>query len=186
MTTSSRRRRSIRIPGHDYTRGTYFVTIVTFERQCLLGDVVDGEVQLGDMGMIVTQEWLLSAELRPEIGIDEFVVMPNHFHGIVTLLRPQSLKPSDGARDAGPHGRAPRGTADQPSVRAPRSLGSFIAGFKGAATARINAVRGMAGVPVWQRNYHERIIRSEDELTRTRQYILDNPLNWPNDPENRA
>jgi hypothetical protein len=70
--------------------------------------------------------------------------------------------------------------------RAPRSLGSFVAGFKAAATKRINALHNTPGAPVRQRNYYQRIIRSEAELNRIRRYILDNRAQWHEDPENPA
>jgi len=164
-------RRSIRLPAYDYTQpGAYFVTVVTYQRECLVDEIADGQVRLTRYGEIVHSEWLRSAQVRPEIGLDEFVVMPNHIHGIVIIR---------GAVLVGAHGRAPLHP-----YRSPRSLGSFVAGFKSAATKRINALRRMPGVPVWQRNYYERVVRNEEELNRIRQYILENPLRWAEDPEN--
>ena len=93
--------------------------------------------------------------------MDVYVVMPNHIHGIVLILEHPDVA-------VGAHGRAPL-------RRSPRSLGSFIAGFKSVVTRRINQTRGTPGSPVWQRNYYEHVIRSEDELLRTRKYILNNP-----------
>ena len=102
--------------------------------------------------------------------MDVYVVMPNHIHGIVLILEHP-------AAAVGPHGRAPL-------CRSPRSLGSIIAGFKSVVTRRINQTRGTPGSPVWQRNYYEHVIRSEDELLRTRKYILNNPTGWFEDPDN--
>jgi len=82
----------------------------------------------------------------------------------------------------GAHGRAP--LPSSPPYRPPRSLGSLVAGFKSAATKRINEIRGTLGVPVWQRNYYERVIRDDEELSRIRQYIVDNPTHWEEDTEN--
>ena len=79
-------RRSIRLPGYDYTRsGYYFVTICCYQRQCLFGDILDGVMQLNQFGEIVQKEWLRSSIIRQEIELNEFVVMPNHFHGIVII-----------------------------------------------------------------------------------------------------
>ena len=163
-------RRSIRLREYDYAQaGAYFVTLVAHARECLFGRVVEGQTHLSMPGEVVAAEWLRSARIRGEIELDAFVVMPNHVHGIVVI------------RDVGAHGRAPLPTALR---RSPRSLGSFIAGFKSAATKRINAIRGTPGVPVWQRNYYEHVIRDDDDLGRVRRYIAENPLRWDEDPEN--
>jgi hypothetical protein len=81
------RRRSIRLPGWDYrSRGAYFVTIATQGRECLFGEVVDGEMVLSDFGNVVVEEWERTAQLRPYVRLDAFVVMPNHVHGIIWIL----------------------------------------------------------------------------------------------------
>ena len=105
-------RRSIRLPAYDYAQaGAYFVTIVTNVRACLFGEILDGEMRLSKAGEIVAQEWQRSAEIREEIKLDEWVVMPNHIHGIIFI------KESMGGQPVGAHSGAPlRG-------RAPRSLG---------------------------------------------------------------
>lgn len=168
-------RRSIRLPGHDYaSTGAYFVTIVTKERECLFGDVVHGEARLNSFGDVIARESARSAEIRKEISLDSFVVMPNHMHAIVHI------------RSVGAHDRAPLRTprpGDLP-LRRPRSLGALIAGFKSSATKTINLMRDAPGVPIWQRNYYERVIRNADDLARICQYIKDNPANWQADPEN--
>ena len=167
-------RRSIRLRGYDYRQaGAYFVTVVTHQRQCLFGEIVDGETRVSRYGHTVREEWLRSAEIRCEIELDAFVVMPNHIHGIV-VIRHQST-------DVGAHGRAPLPPAPH---RPPRSLGSFVAGFKSATTKRINEIRRTPGLPVWQRNYYEHVIRNDDELNHVRQYIIDNPGHWGEDREN--
>ena len=165
-------RRSIRLSGYDYAEeGAYFVTVVTHQRECLFGGIADGEMRIDRYGEVVRDEWLRSVQIRREIELDAFVVMPNHLHGIVVI------------RDVGAHGRAPLPLAPH---RPPRSLGSFVAGFKSAVTKRINRIRGTPGLPVWQRNYYEHIVRDERELDRVRQYIAENPLRWDQDPENPA
>jgi len=166
-------RRSIRLKGYDYTQpGAYFVTICTHQRQPLFGRVVDRNMVLNAYGEIVREEWFRSAEIRAEIVLfpDEFVVMPNHIHGIVWIVETGPV---------GATGRSPLPPRDQPPHGpAPRSLGSFIAGFKSAVTKRINALRGTPGTPVWQRNYYEHIIRHERALEAIRRYIAANPLRW--------
>jgi REP element-mobilizing transposase RayT len=188
-------RRSIRLRGYDYSQaGAYFVTICAKDRTCLFGEVVDGVMVLNPIGKIVDDEWRLSATLRDEIELDEWVVMPNHVHGIVVIdgcrrddpprtdrrgerpVAPTTTDP-DPTNDPTRTGHAPttNGVACGPK---PRSLGAFIAGFKSAATKRINELRGSPGIPVWQRNYYERIIRDDGALNRIRQYIIDNPAKW--------
>ncbi|GBC96100.1 hypothetical protein HRbin16_01901 [bacterium HR16] len=187
-------RHSIRLPGYDYTQaGAYFVTLVTHQRECLFGEIVDGEMLLNEIGRIVRDEWFRSAEIRREIVLDpdEFVVMPNHIHGIVWICDIEDDVGADGvgadgvgAHGVGAHGVGAHGRAPLPGQRLPRSLSSFIAGFKSAVTKRINEYRGTPGVPVWQRNYFEHIIRDDGELERIRRYIMNNPALWKEDREN--
>jgi putative transposase len=180
-------RRSIRLKGYDYTRmGAYFVTLCTQGRVCLFGEIMAGEMRLNEYGEIVQKEWFRSAEIRREIVLfsDEFVVMPNHIHGIVRIVESPDAHvgatgPTAGATDAtvGATGRSPlQGPAK-------RSLASFVAGFKSAVTKRINDRRGTPGATVWQRNYYEHIIRHAESLNRIRAYILNNPLQWHLDHE---
>ena len=170
-------RRSIRLKDYDYTQnGAYVVTICTHGRESLFGDIVDGEMRLNDFGRIVEEEWWRTETIRPEIELDAFVVMPNHIHGIIVII--------DGG-DVGAHGRAP---LQKPGVayRPPRSLGSFVAGFKSAVTKRINAQRDTPNAPVWQRNFYEQVIRNEFTLNEFRGYIVTNPGRWADDRENLA
>jgi putative transposase len=171
-------RRSTRLKGYDYHQaGGYFVTLCTYERADLFGEVIDGEMRLNEYGQIVQAEWLRTAELRPEVELDAFVVMPNHLHGIVLI------------HDVGAHGRAPLQpeTSHRLSLHRPRrSLGSLMAGFKSAATRQINALRATPGVPVWQRNYNDHVIRNDAELDSIRDYIVTNPARWAWDRENQT
>jgi len=171
------RRRSIRLKGYDYTRpGAYFVTICTHNREPLFGRVVDGKMVLNEYGEIVREEWFRSARIRDEIELfpGEFVVMPNHVHGIVWIVETHDRTPTVGAT-----GRSPlRIQSAHPRGPVARSLGSFIAGFKSAVTRRINIMRGTPGARVWQRNYWEHIIRDDRALDAIRRYIAENPLRW--------
>jgi REP element-mobilizing transposase RayT len=180
-------RRSIRLKGYDYTQpGAYFVTVCTHERADLFGEVVDGEMRLNDMGRVVAEEWFKTAALRPTVHLrsDEFVVMPNHVHGIIVIH-----DPGVGAGVGAERRSAPTtGTSDLPN--GPRrnvaagSVGAIVRGFKSAVTYRINALRNHRGAPLWQRNYYEHIIRNERELHAIRQYIRNNPLKWALDRDN--
>ena len=160
-------RKSIRLPGYDYSQaGYYFVTICCYRRQCLFSEIVDGAMQLNQYGQIARSEWLRSSTIRQEIELDEYVVMPNHFHGIVIINPP------------GANGRSPlQQTSKRPSMK-PKSLSSLMAGFKSSVTKKINSIRNTPGAKVWQRNYYEHIIRDRQLLQKIRQYIANNPLFW--------
>jgi REP element-mobilizing transposase RayT len=175
-------RRSIRLKGYDYTQaGAYFVTIVAWQRECLFGEVVDGEtpkggvIRLNDFGVIVKNEWERTAIVRPNVELGWFVVMPNHFHGILIFT-------NDDAYTVG----ATRRVAPTKTTLQLGSLGAVMAQFKSIVTKRINILRDVSGAPVWQRNYYERIIRNEREMDRIYRYIESNPSQWMDDTENPA
>ena len=154
------RRRSIRLHGYDYAgSGVYFVTVVTKGREALFEDEA--------LRLIVEDSWRWLGSQYPRVSLDTFVLMPNHLHGILAL------------EDR--HGRG--GSRTAPTDH-PKHLGRLIGAFKTVSTKRINLTRATPGALVWQRNYYERIIRDEEELNRVRQYIIDNPLHWEDDPEN--
>ncbi len=138
-------RRSIRLPGYDYTiPGSYFITIVTHRRICLFGEISDGVIRLNDFGEIARAEWLKTAAIRPEIALDEFVIMPNHFHAIISIM--------DG--DNGFVGATRRvAPTHRTATLAARSIGAIMAQYKSITTKRINQIRGTHVSPVWQRNY---------------------------------
>jgi REP element-mobilizing transposase RayT len=134
----------------------------------LFGKIVENEMELNRRGEIVKEEWFASANIRNEIRLfpDEFVVMPNHLHGIVWIVGAAG-RPLQNERPHGP---------------APKSLGSFVAGYKSSVTKRMRDELHETGI--WQRNYHDRIIRNERELDAIRKYIEANPRNWAEDDEN--
>ncbi|MTJ08983.1 MULTISPECIES: transposase [unclassified Anabaena] len=171
-------RRSIRLTDYNYAQaGAYFVTICTYQKQCWFGDVKQGEIQLNQIGQIVVQEWLKSSEIRQEIELDEWVLMPNHLHGIVWI------KDQDqGKGDAYSERSYCIQGFNQEGLQS-RSLGSFINGFKCSVTRRVNLIRYDSDVSFWQRNYYESVIRSEEHLSNIKQYILSNPQNWEDDEE---
>ena len=167
-------RRSIRLQGYDYSQaGAYFVTICTQNRQCLFGDILDGEILLNEAGWIVANEWIKTPVIRTEIELDEWVVMPNHVHGIL-LITGSTDRNSTGDRRVAPTGPQPR------------SVGAVMAGYKSAVTKRINELRQTPGAKLWQRNYWEHIVRNEPELNLIREYIQNNPNQWKMDRLNPA
>lgn len=158
-----------RLRWHDYSAtATYFVTLNVFGRVPLFGSVRGQGVVLNEYGTIAEEEWRRCKDLRSEVDLGAFVIMPNHLHGIVTI-----------APHAVTRNRTDRvGTnAHRPALhRCPRSLGALVAGFKSSATKRINLLRNSPGATVWQRNYHEHVIRNDKDLAAISEYILNNPL----------
>jgi REP element-mobilizing transposase RayT len=127
-------------------------------------------MSLSEAGRIVAWHWRETSDIRSYVLLDAFVVMPNHLHGIITITPHEAIA---GNRTAD---TAARGTT-------PGSLGAIIQQFKGVTTRRVNALRGITGVPIWQRNYHEHVIRDADDLDRIRAYIAANPSSWRDDEE---
>ena len=158
-------RRSIRLKGYNYAQGgAYFLTLCTWNREHLFGQIIEGQTQLNEYGLLLETEWLNTPKMRIGVELDAYVIMPNHFHAI--LVMPEvTINP-------------------QTNQKSPSALGRLVGGFKAAVTKQVNLKRGAEGVPVWQRNYHEHIIRNEKDLERIREYIFNNPSNWPDDPEN--
>ena len=157
-------------------------SVCTKGRECLFGRIVDGCMQPNAFGEIVHEEWRRAGELRREIRLDAFVVMPNHIHGIVIICPVgETNRTSVGAT-----GRSPLRARRPPRGPARHSLGSFVGRLKPEVTKRVNQLRGTPGAPVWQRNYYEHVVRNEEELSRIREYIVTNPLRWAFDRENPA
>lgn len=183
-------RRSIRLQGYDYSQaGTYVVTICTHNRDDLFGEIANGEMHLNYGGQMVELVWGELQVRFDHIELDEFVVMPNHIHGIFVLrrsLRGEScIRPvSTGDQTSGDHKDRPYGTL-------PNTVGRIIQAFKSITTHKyITGVKQYGWPPfpgkLWQRNYYEHIIRNEDELKRIREYIINNPVQWDIDRENPA
>ena len=173
-------RRSLRLPGYDYSQpGAYFVTICVAQRQCLFGDMLDGQMVLNQYGMVVADEWQKSSVIRQEIELDAWVVMPNHFHGIVMINKPVDANHHANANHhVGANGRSPlQNNSPYPQMK-PKSLSSLMAGFKSITTRKINILRDAPGTKLWQRNYYEHIIRNQDAMDKIRYYIVNNPISW--------
>jgi putative transposase len=184
-------RQSIRLEHYDYSsNGAYFVTICTAQRFHLFGEISDTTMRLNEFGQIAQNCWLELPNHFPQILLDEFVVMPNHVHGIVLIQSEQAVVPV-GARRPCPKVRfmVKRHALPLPPRAAfgqlPKgSLGAIVGSFKSVVTKRINQARGAAGESLWQRNYYDRIIRSEEQLMAAGAYIENNPLNWALDELN--
>jgi REP element-mobilizing transposase RayT len=162
-------RHSIRLMGYDYSYGgAYFITICAHSQRCLFGEVKDSEMVSNEFGQIVQKYWHKLPELYPQAAFDMFVLMPNHIHGIVAI-------------EVGAIHELPlQGRLQRRRMLIPKIVGRF----KMNTAKRINLLRGMPGVQVWQRNYWEHIIRNEESLNRIREYMLSNPKRWLLDRQN--
>jgi len=179
------RRRSIRLPGYDYSQaGAYFVTIVTQDRACLFGDVVDGEMRWNDIGQMVAAEWDALPNRFPTVALDAFAIMPNHIHGIIVIAT------NENANDVGA-GLVPAQdmTTTGATTRVAPTVGDIVGAFKSLTTVcYTHGIKTYRWPPfrhhLWQRNYYEHIIRNEESLNRIREYIVNNPIQWDLDREN--
>jgi putative transposase len=174
-------RRSIRLKDYDYTQaGAYFITICSWGRECLFGDVVDRQMILNEFGQIIEREWLQTGIVRSNVVLDTYIVMPNHIHGII------ALNDIVGATRRVVQNRAIHRIAptEKPIRLISDSIGAIIGQFKSVVTKQINKIRNAPGVPVWQRNYYEHVIRNEDEMNRIREYVINNSRKWAEDENN--
>jgi REP element-mobilizing transposase RayT len=148
-------RKRLRIEGYDYGReGLYFVTICAWRFRCLFGRVREGVVELSAIGELVAREWVGTPALRPGVELDEWVVMPNHCHGLVLV--------ADSGIEAG-------------------TVPQIVRGFKGATTRKARELTGWPEMQLWQRSFHDRVVRSARELEALREYVRTNALRWERD-----
>lgn len=175
-------RQSIRLKEYDYSQsGAYFVTICSKDRACLFGEIVDGEMLLNETGQMVRNMWNDLDDRYPDIETDEFVVMPNHLHGIIVIVGAQFIAPVETVTpsDCNAINHKKQGVINH----AP-TVGNIVRAFKARCTHAINKIRDTPGIPVWQRNYYDHIIRGEQEMNRIRGYIIENPAKWIEDKDN--
>jgi len=172
-----RERKPMRMFGYDYSLpGAYFVTACTKNRDLLF--------ETPDAKLAVESAWQSLLDVFANIELDEFIVMPNHIHCIIWIkgegsyrLHPGTWKNVDNRRD----GRLPVSTEDNIKFE---SLSNIIGAFKTTAATRVNKLRGLMGVPVWQKSFYDRIIRNDRELERIQEYIRNNPFKWDEDRDN--
>jgi REP element-mobilizing transposase RayT len=185
-------RRSIRLKGYDYSQaGLYFITLCAQDRTNLFGKINEGEVILNTFGEIIKEEWGKTPEIRKNISLGEFIIMPNHFHAIIHI--DYQIKPAGELQFTLTKFKSPS-----------NNIGAIIRGFKGATTKRIKEIirnnsRSTGELQfaptaptelidlsksIWQRDYWEHIIRNENAYNRITQYIINNPQKWENDKLN--
>jgi putative transposase len=193
-------RRSIRLKGYDYScPGAYYITICAKYREHLFGNIENGMMVLNECGMVAQKYWLEIPMHFPNVILDEYVVMPDHIHGIIFIDTTEYVGANVGANNYSPlrtdttprmdtmprmdtaprmNTTSPR-TDTTPSIIKPgtsKTIGSIVRGFKIGITKWFQENTDI--LSPWQRNYYEHIIRDENELNRIRQYIIDNPENW--------
>lgn len=159
-------RKNNRLRDYDYSQvGYYFITICTKDRKNYFGDIscrrggalLHPIVELSNIGKIISDQWYELKTRYSNIGLDHFVVMPNHIHGIIKI---------DNRR------------AEQSPAP---TIGNIICAYKSITTKLSNKNDNSPGRVIWQRNYYDHIIRGEDDLLKIRQYIKDNPVKWQED-----
>jgi REP element-mobilizing transposase RayT len=186
---------SNRLKGWDYSaNGYYFITIVTAGRECIFGKIENKMMILSEFGKIANDEWFKSFQIRKELKLDEFIIMPNHLHAIVVI---------DG-NDARPCIATIPELSSKIFQRKPKSISSFVAGYKSAVINKIddwldNIVNtdGRPYLhgrpyqrkynkknPLWQSNYHDHIIRNDESYRKIKNYIRTNPKKWDDDKFN--
>ena len=167
------RRRSIRLKGYNYGKaGAYFLTICTYQHSPLFGTIRNGQMVLNELGTIVRDSWLSTAEKRSNLSLDQFVVMPNHLHGIILISETTHVDRPLAASQPRPV---------TPGKLSTDSLGTIVGQFKGVVTKRAKTRSNLPASRIWQRNFYERIIRDEDSLNKIRAYIVENPSRWSED-----
>jgi len=202
-------RRSIRLKGYDYSQaGLYFITICVQNRECLFGEIENGKMILNEFGQIAHNEWLKTPEIRNNVELGEFIVMPNHFHAIIRLLdnktgvfntpqpigrgelhSPKILNETDMNDNIGINVTENKmgvnvtddntGVFNTPLKSPSQTVGAIVRGYKSTITKQL----GLLGLSekLWQRNYHEHIIRNEKSYQTISDYIINNPAKWSND-----
>ena len=202
-------RQSIRLRGYDYSQpGSYFITICTQHRECNLGELINGEIQFTVRGMIASLFWLEIPHHFPNVELDQFILMPNHIHGIIVIrdsdnigeINNRETNPKMGGETnpkmggethrkmggetnpkmGGETHRKMGGETPPLQDRKP-TLGQIIAYYKYRTTKIINQIDDTPGQRMWQRNFYDRIIRTEKALHIMRQYIINNPYRWKKD-----
>ena len=202
---------SHRLKGWDYSSdAVYFITLVTQNRECNLGYILNNEMILSDFGKIIETEWLKSFEIRNELFLDEYIIMPNHLHAIIII---DNNTGNDGTNVGTnvvveTHGRASlpspspspspssspsSSQSPSPLHRMPKSISSFVGGFKSAINSKIDDYIDKHQLPIpkynrnnhfFQPNYHDHIIRNNRSYEMIKNYIINNPKKWTDDSFN--
>lgn len=166
-------RHSIRLNHYDYSQpGAYFITICTYSRKCMLGNINSEMAELFSTGNVAKKFWLEIPKHFQNVELNQFIIMPNHIHGIIMIYdhKPVGVQYIEPLRES------------KYQHIIPGSIGSIIRSYKSAVTRWCN--KNNYQNFQWQRNYYERVVRNENELNQIREYIQNNPLKWELDREN--
>ena len=174
-------RKSIRLQGYDYSKsGLYFITICVQNRKCLFGNILRGnydEMVLNDAGKIADKCWLEIPKHFPNAVLHEHIIMPNHVHGIIELVKNHDVGVQNNVGVQNFEPLQKRVNKFQKII--PYSIGSIVRGYKIGVTKWVRSNTDIEFV--WQRNYYENIIRTENSYQRICEYIINNPKNWHED-----
>jgi len=173
---------STRLPERDYGSGDYFITICTKDKKCFFWEIINGEMQLNELGQIVENEILNTSKLRQNVIIDEFIVMPNHVHLILFIDRRDALHASK-SHTSKLDGCKPSLQNENKFWSQINNLATIIRWLKWSITSKIQKI----SQDFWrQSRFYEHIIRNENELNAIREYILNNPLQFDINAENNS
>ena len=201
-------RHTIRLKNYDYSKaGLYFITICTQNRDCMFGEIIDGKMELSRIGTMAEKSWLEIPQHFPQVVLHDFVIMPNHVHGIIEITTDTVVV---GAKNFSPENDTEH-SPENNTEHSPENNTEYLpendtehlpendtehsyAGAKNFSPLRGTArtvgsiVRGFKigvtkqiGFSPWQRNYYEHIIRNRESYENIANYIKNNPLNWKND-----
>jgi putative transposase len=160
------RRNSLRLDGYDYSQeGAYFITLITADRQKILGDIQNDTMRPSLAGSVIISEWQKIPDRFPSVKLDAYTVMPNHLHGIIVLQDNQNVEI----------------IGSNSTVKCNSTLSTIIGSFKSATSRGINKYHFLGINDIWHRGFHDHIIRNVTEYDRISEYILNNPAHWSND-----
>ena len=170
---------STRLRHWDYSsNGTYFITLCTKNRESFLGEIVDGEMQLSEIGKIVQKYWLEIPDHFSFIMLNNFIIMPNHMHGIVVIDKAHDVETRQCLVST-----AATKTINRFQNQGKHTISSIIGAYKSICTKTINKTQNKIFFG-WQPRFYDHIIRDKNNLIRTREYIINNPIKWDSDKNN--
>ena len=178
-------RRSIRLKGYDYSlEGLYFITICCQNRICRFGTIENGKMVLNEYGINAHNEWVNTPKIRPNVELGEFIIMPNHIHGIIAITDRPPIRRGELHSPLlnSPQRSFLMGECNSPLRSPSQTVGAIVRGYKSSVTKQL----GLLGFneKLWQRNYYEHIIRNDQSFQNITEYIITNPLKWDNDTFN--
>ena len=195
-----KRKKSLRLENYSYSNlGAYYITICSYKRINIFGEINKGLMHLNDLGKIIQDCWLQIPENYKDVKLDDFIIMPNHIHGIIWIVGAIHESPKEKRKiyesiESKPtiHESSKENLITQQSNRVIRELplrierrkmliSKVIGKFKMNSSKSINIFNDKQGSHVWQRGYYDHIIRNETDLNNTKMYIQTNPLNWETD-----